>query len=163
MQTLINTIATKRCSVHFKRRDTSLARFNLHVCRTWRLNVKFINLVSSKWKFFLTVLSLFPPADDQLTNIFALSVLRGNIITSCQKDMDDLFDSVPTLETRFAPLSHLPRAASRLQPLVSREQVEIKAPQRTSPFGSGPCWDDAKACFKERTGKQKRTGTFIRG
>jgi len=40
----------------------------------------------------------------------------------------------PTLETRFAPLSHLSRAASRLQPLMSREQVEIKASRRASPF-----------------------------
>lgn len=68
-------------------------------------------------------------AGDQLTDVFALLVLRENIITSCQKDTGDLFESVPTPETRFAPLSHLPRATSRLQPLVSREQVEIKEPR----------------------------------
>lgn len=52
--------------------------------------------------------------------------------------MGNLFESVPVLETRFEPLSHLPRAASHLQPSVSREQVEIKACARDerSPFGN---------------------------
>lgn len=92
--------------MHFKRRDTSLARFNLHACKAWRINVKLINFVSSRRKFFPTVAFAAFSVRRRSTNVFALTVLRENIITSCQKDMGDLFE--PTLETRFAPLSHLP-------------------------------------------------------
>lgn len=82
---------------------------------------------------------------------------------SCQKDMSDLFESVPTLETRFAPLSHLPRAASRLQPLVSCEQVEIKAPRRASPFGRGR-QDGAEETRRRdsKNGEVKENGTVYK-
>lgn len=113
--------------------------------------------------FSLSLSPHFLSAGDQLTDIFALSVLRENIITSCQKDTGDLFESVPTLETRFAPLSHLPRATSRS--LVSREQVEIKVPQR-----AGSLWmrsvgwrgENGQAVIQRTNGKVEENGTFYK-
>lgn len=109
--------------------------------------------------------SLFLSAGDQLTYLLSLSLSvlpwKYNYAVS-KRHGGDLFESVPTLETRFAPLSHLPRATSHLQPLVSREQVEIKAPRRASPFGCGR-WDDAEETVIQRTnGEVKGNGTVYK-
>lgn len=131
-------------------RDTSPVHFNLHACKAWYISIKLINLVNSKRKFFFTVAFAAFSIRRRSTDVFALLVLRGNIIMSCQKDMGDLFELVPTLDTRFASLSHLPCVGSLVCSRSCRaNKWKLKRrSERVVPFRSGPL-DEA-----EETGRR---------
>lgn len=105
------------------------------------------------------VLSLpLVPGGDQLTRVFASTLLRGNIITPCRKDTKDLSFSLSlwacadTKNKIHAIKSLSSRRFSFAIVPVSREQVEIKARSRAKSFWKCGSWHGAETevRFKER-------------
>lgn len=85
---------------------------------------------------------------------------------SRQKDMDNLFELVPTLETRFAPLSHLPCAAFLVCSRSCRankwklkrrgERVSLEAARRTVRRKQGDVIQSTNGEAKENANVCKR-------
>lgn len=140
--TLIKTIAFKWRIIHFKKREYISTHFNLPACKR-NINVKFINLVSSKWKFFFTVtFAAFSvhrrstnwhicPLDPVRKYNYVVSKRHGRSLWVCADARNKIRAIKPLASCYFS------FATARVM-----EQVEIKAPRRASLFGSGP-WDSA--------------------
>lgn len=87
--------------------------------------------------------------------------LTTNIITSCQKDTDDLFESVPALETRFEPLSHLPLLiCSRPRRANKWKLKRARVPLETV---RGMKWRKWRGGVIQRANKEKNENERLRG